>query len=85
MLQYIMYFQIFLCIFPFYRIIAGPTIADRIVGIEKLGILVTSIAVIYILLTDQSWMIDIVIAWTILSFISTLTLSKYLENKKLND
>lgn len=85
MLPYILFFQIFLCVFPLYRIIAGPTIADRIVGIEKLGILVTSIGVIVILLTDQSWMIDIVIAWTILSFISTLTLSKYLENKKLND
>lgn len=85
MLQYILYFQILLCLFPLYRIISGPTIADRIVGIEKLGILVTSIGVVYILLTNQSWMIDIVIAWTILSFISTLTLSKYLENKKLND
>lgn len=85
MLEYLLYIQIFLCVFPLYRIIAGPTIADRIVGIEKLGILVTAIGVIIILLTDQSWMIDIVIAWTILSFISTLTLAKYLENKKLND
>ncbi len=85
MLEIILYIQIFLCVFPLYRIIAGPTIADRIVGIEKLGILVTAIGVIIILLTDQSWMIDIVIAWTILSFISTLTLAKYLENKKLND
>ncbi|TVQ13065.1 MAG: cation:proton antiporter [Bacteroidetes bacterium] len=85
MLEFMLYIQIFLCVFPLYRIIAGPTIADRIVGIEKLGILVTAIGVIIILLTGQSWMIDIVIAWTILSFISTLTLAKYLENKKLND
>ena len=85
MLNYILYFQIFLCVFPLYRIVVGPTVADRIVGIEKLGILVTSVGVVVILLTDQSWMIDIVIAWTILSFVSTLTLSKYLENKKLND
>jgi len=85
MLQYLLFFQIFLCVFPLYRIIAGPTIVDRIVGIEKLGILFASICVVVILLTDQSWMIDIVIAWSILSFVSTLTLSKYLENKKLND
>ncbi len=85
MLNYLLYIQIALLVFPLYRIIFGPTVADRIVGIEKMGILVTSIGVMIILLTDQLWMIDIVIAWTILSFISTLTLSKYLENKKLND
>lgn len=85
MLQYLLYIQIALLVFPLYRIIVGPTIADRILGIEKFGILVTAIGVIVILITDQSWMIVIVIAWTILSFISTLTLAKYLENKKLND
>lgn len=85
MLQIILYIHIVLCVFPLYRIIRGPSIADRIVGIEKLGILVTAIGVIFILITDQLWMIDIVIAWTILSFVSTLTLAKYMENKKLND
>lgn len=85
MLLIILYIHIALCIFPLYRIIKGPTIADRIVGIEKLGILVTAIGIIFILITDQLYMMDIVIAWTVLSFISTLTLAKYLENKKLND
>ncbi len=85
MLTYLLYVQILILVFPLYRIIFGPTIADRIVGIEKFGILVTCIVVIVILITDKVWMIDIVIAWTILSFISNLTLAKYLENKKLND
>ena len=85
MLVFLLYFQVFLLVFPIYRIIKGPTIADRIVGIEKLGILVTAIGLVLMLVSAQTWLIDIVITWSILSFISTLALAKYLENKKLND
>ncbi len=85
MLTFLLYIQLFILVFPLYRIIFGPTIADRIVGIEKLGTLVTSIVVVIMLISGKVWLIDIVIAWTILSFISNLTLAKYLENKKLND
>jgi len=85
MLEILLYIQVGICIFPLYAIIKGPSLADRMVALDILGVLVTGICIKLIIITDQLFMIDIVYAWIILSFISILTLAKYLENKKLND
>ncbi|MBN2273013.1 MAG: hypothetical protein JXR41_06500 [Bacteroidales bacterium] len=80
-----LYAQIALCFFCLYRIVKGPTIPDRMVGIDIFGILVVGICVIIAVLTDKMFIIDIGIAWIILSFIGTLTLAKYLGGRKLNE
>ena len=71
----------FLCLF---RIIRGPTIADRMVSIDIFGILVVGICALLVIITGREFIIDIAITWTILSFIATLALAKYLAGKKLN-
>lgn len=81
----LLYIQIGLCFFCLYRIIRGPSIADRMVGIDIFGILVVGICAILSILTEKTFLIDIGIAWIILSFIGTLTLAKYLSGKKLNE
>jgi multicomponent Na+:H+ antiporter subunit F len=68
-----------------YRIIRGPTIPDRMVGVDIFGILVVGICAIISVQTDKSFILDVGIAWIILSFIGTLTLAKYLTGKKLNE
>ena len=68
-----------------YRVIRGPSIADRMVGVDIFGILVVGICAILAIKTDRSFLIEIGIAWIILSFIGTITLAKYLEGKKLNE
>jgi multicomponent Na+:H+ antiporter subunit F len=80
-----LYAQIAFCFLCLYRIIRGPTIADRMVGIDIFGILVVGICAIIAVITDRMFIIDIGIAWIILSFIGTLTLAKYLGGKKLNE
>jgi multicomponent Na+:H+ antiporter subunit F len=85
MLEILLYVQIGLCAFCLYRIIRGPTAADRMVGIDIFGILVVGICAIMAILTDRMFLLDVGIAWIILSFIGTLTLAKYLSGKKLNE
>jgi len=85
MLEVLLYIQIGLCAFCLYRIIRGPTVADRMVGIDIFGILVVGICAILAITTDRMFLLDIGIAWVILSFIGTLTLAKYLSGKKLNE
>jgi len=63
----------------------GPTVADRMVGIDIFGILVVGICAILAITTERMFLLDIGIAWIILSFIGTLTLAKYLTGKKLNE
>ena len=72
----------FLCL---YRIIRGPTVADRMVGIDIFGILVVGVCALLVVKTGRDFIIDIAITWAILSFIGTVTLAKYLSRKKLND
>lgn len=85
LLTILLYVQIALSVACLYRIIRGPTIPDRMVGIDIFGILVVGICAIISVTTGKSFILDIGIAWIILSFIGTLTLAKYLSGKKLNE
>jgi multicomponent Na+:H+ antiporter subunit F len=84
-LDILLYIQIGLSVICLYRIIIGPTIPDRMVGVDIFGILVVGICAIIAIQTERSFILDIGIAWIILSFIGTLTLAKYLTGKKLNE
>jgi multicomponent Na+:H+ antiporter subunit F len=84
-LNILLYFQIGLSVICLYRIIRGPTIPDRMVGVDIFGILVVGVCAIISIQTERSFILDIGIAWIILSFIGTLTLAKYLTGKKLNE
>jgi len=85
LLEILLYIQISLAAFCLFRVIRGPSIADRMVGIDIFGILVVGICAILAIQTGRNFILDIGIAWIILSFIGTLTLAKYLSGKKLNE
>ena len=84
-LNIMLYLQIGLSVICLYRIIRGPTIPDRMVGVDIFGILVVGVCAIIAIQSERSFILDIGIAWIILSFIGTLTLAKYLSGKKLNE
>ena len=85
LLEILLYVQIALSVSCLFRIIRGPSIADRMVAIDIFGILVVGICAILSIKTGRNFILDIGIAWIILSFIGTLTLAKYLSGKKLNE
>ena len=85
LLEILLYVQIALAAFCLFRVIRGPSIADRMVGLDIFGILVVGICAILAIETGRNFILDIGIAWIILSFIGTLTLAKYLSGKKLNE
>ncbi len=82
LLLYVLIGLSFLC---FLRVVFGPSIADRMVAIDIFGILVVGICSLLVLITGRLFLIDIAIAWILLSFIGTLTLAKYLTGKKLDE
>lgn len=84
-IEILLYVQIALSGLCLYRIIRGPGIPDRMVAIDIFGILVVGICTIISIMTGKSFILDIGIAWIILSFIGTITLAKYLSGKKLNE
>lgn len=72
----------FLCLF---RIFRGPTIADRMVGVDIMGILFVGVTALTGILYDLSYLVDIAIALALISFIGSLALAKYLERRTLDD
>ena len=77
---------LFLCgVFCLWRIMRGPTPADRAVAIDILGILILGFCAILGIPTGRDWYIDIGIAWALQSFISTLALAKYLEGRNFDE
>ncbi len=81
----ILYIIILTCFLCLYRIWKGPTSADRIVAIDILGILIVGLCAVLTISTGRSWYIDIGIAWALQSFIGSLALSKYLEDKDFDE
>jgi len=79
---FVLFFSALFCL---WRILRGPTPADRVVAIDSLGILVLGFCAILGIPTGRDWYIDIGIAWALQSFISTLALAKYLEGRDLDE
>lgn len=75
----------FCALFCLWRILKGPTPADRAVAIDILGILVLGFCAILGIPTGRDWYIDIGIAWALQSFISTLAIAKYLEGRNFDE
>lgn len=74
-----------LCFLCLLRAALGPTLADRMVAIDILGILVVGICVLLAVKIEREFLIDIALAWIFLSFIGTIALAKYLEGKKFDE
>ncbi len=66
-----------------YRVIAGPSILDRILGANVIGTKTTILLLIIGLLFDNVGMfVDIAVAYAMLNFITTLGAAKYFLRRK---
>ena len=72
----------FLCL---WRVLRGPTAADRAVAVDMLGILIVGFCAVLSLPTGRDWYIDIGIAWALQSFVGIMALAKYMEGKDLDE
>jgi multicomponent Na+:H+ antiporter subunit F len=68
-----------------YRIGRGPTAPDRTVAIDILGIVIVGFCALFAMVTGKDFYINIAIAWSLLSFIGTIALAKFLEGRSFDD
>ena len=71
-----------LCLF---RIARGPTAPDRVIAFDTLVPITAVIMVLFSLHTGDELLLDTAIIYTILGFIGTLVISKYLMVERLGD
>ncbi len=72
----------YLCL---YRLARGPTAPDRTVAIDILGINLVGFCALLSILTGEDFYMGVALAWALLSFIGTLALAKYLEEKEFDE
>ena len=77
---------VFLCLImtmPLYRAVVGPTILDRLVGVNAIGSKTTALLILIGLIYHRVDMfVDIAIAYATLNFIAVLAASRYFQKKK---
>jgi len=66
-------------IMAIFRLILGPTIPDRVVGVDTINTIVIVGMVVFGAAYNEVIYIDVAIVYALLSFISTLFIAKYLE------
>ena len=72
-------FAALLCL---YRVLRGPSIIDRIIGLNVIGTKTIAVVVLTGYIFDRvEFFIDIAFVYALINFIGALALSKYFERK----
>ena len=64
-----------------YRILKGPTAADRVAALDTLDLIVSLALAVYSLYTGRGIYLDIALVVALLGFISTVFVGRYLERR----
>ncbi|MDX7993726.1 Na(+)/H(+) antiporter subunit F1 [Bacillus subtilis] len=65
------------------RVIKGPTVPDRVVALDAIGINLIAITALVSILLKTSAFLDTILLLGILSFIGTIAFSKFLEKGEI--
>ena len=71
--------------FCLYRALRGPSVSDRIIAVDIVAVIFSSITALMGLQYRLAYLLDISIALAVISFVATLALSKYLQGRSLDD
>lgn len=73
----------FLMMLSLYRGIVGPTVLDRMIGVNAIGTKTTVLLILIGLLYHRLDMfVDIALAYALLNFIAVLAASRYFQKRK---
>jgi len=72
----------FFCLF---RVLRGPSISDRVIAVDVMAVIFSSITALAGLLYRLPYLLDLSIALAVISFVATLALAKYLAGRSLDD
>lgn len=76
-------FLAFLMIFSLYRGIFGPTVGDRMIGVNAIGSKTTVVLILIGLMYHRLDMfVDIALAYAMLNFVAVLAASRYFQKRK---
>ncbi|PLS15679.1 Na(+)/H(+) antiporter subunit F [Bacillus sp. M6-12] len=66
-----------------YRVIKGPSTADRVIALDAMGINLVAIVALISILLDTSAFLEVILLVGILAFIGTVAFSKFIEKGEI--
>ena len=63
----------------FVRLAVGPSVADRVVALDLIGVLSVGIIILYSVATELPVFLDAAIALALVSFAGTIAFARYIE------
>jgi len=65
----------------FIRLLRGPTLPDRVVAIDLIGVLIVCIVVTVAATTGEQEYLDVAIVIALVSFVGTVAYARYIERE----
>lgn len=65
----------------FIRLAKGPTLPDRVIAIDLIGVLMVCLLVMMAGLTTQEAFLDVAIVVALISFVGTIAYAQYIERE----
>jgi multicomponent Na+:H+ antiporter subunit F len=67
----------------FIRLLMGPTLPDRVIAIDLIGVLMVSLLVVAAGMTGQQAFLDVAMVVALISFVGTVAYARYIEREGL--
>lgn len=65
-----------------YRAIKGPKAADRLIAINVIGTKTVVLICILSFILKETYFIDVVLVYALISFVSSLVIARHIENRE---
>ncbi|BAQ08513.1 monovalent cation/H+ antiporter subunit f [Bacillus sp. OxB-1] len=66
-----------------YRVYKGPSIPDRLIALDGIGVMLISAIALLSILFDTEFFIEVILLIAIMSFIGTVSFSKFIEKGEI--
>ena len=66
----------------FFRVLKGPTLPDRVIAIDLIGVLMVCLLVVTAAANAQQAFLDVAMVVALISFVGTVAYSRYIERSQ---
>jgi len=69
-------------VLTFVRLVRGPTLPDRVIAIDLIGVLIVCLLVVVAASTAQQAFLDVAMVLALISFVGTVAYARYIEREQ---
>ncbi len=69
----------------FFRLIRGPSLPDRVVALDLIGVVAVGVIAAYDILTEQPILLDAATVVALVAFLGTVAFARYVERRKQDE